>query len=77
MTKPLEPSAALLEKLAGILHTALHELHGLETATDRLCRDPEVVDWLQRMMAIGLCPEPSPAPHDDFELALIPTGGGR
>lgn len=63
MTKPLEPSAELLEKLAGILHTALHELHGMDTATDRLIRDTEVIEWLQRMMAIGLCPEPSPAPE--------------
>ena len=66
MTSPLEPSPELLEKLAGIVHTAVHELHGMDTATDRLCRDPAVIDWTQRMMAIGLCPEPS-----------APSGSGR
>jgi len=54
---PLQPSAALLEKLAGIVHTALHELPG--SATDRLCRDGEIVEWAQRMMALGLCPDPA------------------
>jgi hypothetical protein len=57
MTGPLQPSPRLLEKLAGIVHTALHEHQG--SATDRLCRDADVIEWTQRMMALGLCPEPA------------------
>ena len=58
MTDALRPSPQLLEKLAGIVHTALHELHGVGTSTEQLCRDAEVIAWAKAMHAIGLMPEP-------------------
>jgi len=55
-TNALYPSAALLEKLAGIVHTVLHEMPG--GAADRLCRDEDVIAWAKAMDELGLMPDP-------------------
>jgi hypothetical protein len=55
MIEPLKPSPELLEKLAGIVHTAIHQVER-GSALDVLCRDDEVIVWMKAMNLVGLMP---------------------